>query len=399
MSIKMTSPEGRTIEAPSQHIEYETHSMKDLRAECIVDPKTGKKKIQSVMVGDRPVTATPRFRNSLYSKFGFSGQMFNYFSPAEVFDRIAQKKGDEQLRICFQTEPGSEVSSLLAVSNPGKGHLPFDNVIDILLAGNPTGNITLADGVLRSSYTPRGEAGFKIGGDDFEARFDTLIPIDGYGHPSTVLGTYRLVCANGLVALARMFSDKIPSSGKDTDGGLARIIQTLESFGNDEGYSALRSRLESATTSYASVAECTAVSKAVFQAMQGGKANDDREAVKNMLDAFDRLTGNFVTMYGLVNENAIGKKRLSTLPSRATVYDLMNFGTEIATHHVPNEVRRRQVQGIIGEMLGKEYDLEGSGKDGRDFIDVYIDADKETAKHAVTEDDLEDMTNETFMDE
>ena len=399
MSIKMTTPEGRVIDAPSQHIEYETHSMKDLRADCVVDPKTGKKRIQSVMIGDRPVTATPRFWNSLYSKFGFSSQIFNYYSPLEVFDRIAERKGDEKLRVCFQTEPGAEQSSVLAVSNPGKAHLPFENVIDILLQGNPTGNITFADGVLRSSYAPRGEAGFKIGGDDFEARFDTLVPIDGYGYPSTVLGTYRLVCANGLVALAKMFSDKIPSAGKDTDGGLARIIQTLESFGNDEGYTALRSRLESATTSYASVSECTAVSKAVFQAMQGGQATDDREAVKNMLESFDRLTGNFVTMYGLVNENAIGKKRLNSLPSRATVYDLMNFGTEIATHNVPNEVRRRQVQGIIGEMLGKEYDLEGSAKDGRDFIDVFIEADKETARRPEMPNENDFDTNETFMDE
>ena len=370
--------------------------MKDLHAEVIIDPKTGKKKIQSVKIGDRPVAATPRFWNSLYSRFGFNSQMFNYFAPAEVFERISAKKGDEQLRVCFQTYPGAEISSVLAVSNPRKAHLPFDNVIDILLQGNPTGNITFADGVLRSSYAPRGEAGFKIGGDDFEARFDTLVPIDGYGYASTVLGTYRLVCANGLVALAKMFSDKIPSAGKDTDGGLARIIQTIESFGNDEGYSALRSRLESATQSYASVAECTAVSKTVFKAIQGGQKTEDREAVKNILDNFDRLTGNFVTMYGLVNENAIGKKRLSSLPSRATVYDLMNFGTEIATHNVPNEVQRRQVQGIIGEMLGKEYDLEGSAKDGRDFIDVFLDADKETARRPEMPEFNKDQP---FMDE
>lgn len=290
------------------------------------------------------------------------------------------------------------MSSVLAVSNPGKAHLPYQDVIDILLAGNPQGDITFADGVLRASYAPRGEAGFKIGGDDFEARFDTLVPIDGYGSPSTVLGTYRLVCANGLVALSQLFSNKIPTGSKDTDGGLARIIQTLESYGNDEGYAALRSRLESARTSFASVGECQMVSKSVFKAMGGETTDQNRDAIRDMLESFDRLTGNFVTMYGLVNENAIGRKRLSSLPSRATVYDLMNYGTEIATHHVPNEVRRRQIQGVVGEMLANEYDLEGSGKDGRDYIDVYLDADKETATHKVRELD-ETLTNENFADE
>lgn len=393
------TPEGRNINIPAPTIEYEVHSMRDVRAEVITDPKTGKKKIESVMIGDRPVRTSQRFWNSLYSKFGFNSTFFNYFSPAEVFERVAEKKADEKLRVCFQTEPEAEMSSVLAVSNPGKAHLPYQDVIELLLAGNPQGDISFADGVLRASYAPRGEAGFKIGGDDFEARFDTLVPIDGYGSASTVLGTYRLVCANGLVALSQLFSNKIPTGSKDTDGGLARIIQTLESYGNDEGYAALRSRMESARMSFASVGECQMISQSIYKAMGGESTDKNRDAIRDMLESFDRLTGNFVTMYGLVNENAIGRKRLSSLPSRATVYDLMNYGTEIATHHVPNEVKRRSIQGVIGEMLAREYDLEGSAKDGRDYIDVYLDADKETSTSR-KERELDDtLTNENFGDE
>jgi hypothetical protein len=392
--------DGREVKVPAQSIEYAVHSMRDIKAEIVIDPKTGKKKIESVVIGDRPVKTSQRFWNSLYSKFGFNSTFFNYFSTAEVFERVAEKKSDEKLRIAFQTEKDAEMSSVLAVSNPGKAHLPYEDVIQLLLQGNPQGDITFAGGVLRASYAPRGEAPFTIGGDEFEARFDTLVPIDGYGNPSTVLGTYRLVCANGLVALSQLFSNKIPTGSKDTDGGLARIVQTLESYGNDEGYAALRSRMESARMSFASVGECQMLSKAVFKEMGGeNQQTQSRDAIKDMLESFDRLTGNFVTMYGLVNENAIGRKRLSSLPSRATVYDLMNYGTEIATHHVPNEVRRRQVQGIVGEMLAREYDLEGSAKDGRDYIDVYLDADKETSTNRKAREIDDNLTNENFADE
>lgn len=392
------SNEGYQVEVPKSVIEYDIFSMRDIQAQVTTDKKTGKKKIEQVTIGDRPVATTPRFWNSLYSRFGFNKTMFNYFNPAEVFERIATVRANEQLRVCFQTEPNAKMSSVLAVSGPEKAHLPYQDVINILLNGNPQDKISFADGVLRASFAPRAEAAFEIGGDAFEARFDTLVPIDGYGRPSTVLGTYRLVCENGMVALSKLFSNQIPTGSKDTDGGLARIVQTLESYGNDEGYAALRDRLESARTSLASVAECQTMSKAIFGAMQGA-GTDNRESLKEISERFDRMVGNFGTMYGLVNENAVGKKRLRTIPSRSTVYDLMNLGTEMATHHIPSEVKRRSVQGIVGEMLGGEYDLEGSAKDGRDYIDVFIETDKETGTVNAKQRLADDMTNETFGDE
>lgn len=389
----------QAIKTPVQIINYEEFSIKDIRADISTDVKTGKKEIERVTIGGQEVAPTPRFWNSLYSKFGFSGSFFNYFSPEEVLNRIAEVRPDERVRVCLQQEPGAEMKSVLAVSSPHKPYLPYDQVVEILANGDPLSEITLSNGIIRASYAPRGESRFSIAGDEFESRFDTFVPIDGYGAPSTVLGTLRLVCANGLVALSKIFQNRIPIGAKDNDGGLARIIQTLESFGNDEGYAALRSRLESATTSMASVAECNIIQKSVLQAMSGQKREgSESEALKDLLNTFDRMFGNFGTLYGLVNENSIGQKRLQTLPSRATVYDLMNYATEISTHYVPNELKRRNVQGIIGEMLSKEYDLEGSAKNGRrDFIDLYVDSEmgsgiKTGADNRLS--DLEDMQDE-----
>jgi len=183
----------------------------------------------------------------------------------------------------------------------------------------------------------------------------------------------RLVCTNGMVAMSNVFTNKIPG-GNDSDGGLSRIEQVIQSYGNDEGFSALRSRIDSATTSYASVSECNGMAKAIMHSL-GAKGGNGEETTRETLDRFDRMTGNFVSMYGLASANGMGKKRLASLPARCTTYDLINFGTEVATHQVEDERSRRSIQGVVGSMLGGEYDLEGSAADGQDFIEVFLDRD------------------------
>lgn len=361
-------------------VEYAVHNIRSLTAESHTDEKTGKKSIKSVTVDGRPVNTHQRFWNSLFARYGFGRNVFNYFQPEEVFDRIATVREDDSLRFCLLTHKGVARPTLMAVSNPSKPVFAMDRVAELLGGYNPADGILYADGVVRSSFTPRGEAPFEIGGDNFQARFDTLIPIDGYGSPEVALGCLRLICTNGLTAFGKVFSNKIPQ-GSDADGGFARIAQTIEGYGNDEGFDALRRRLTSATESYASVAECAMMASAVTKAV--GASGMEREEIRQVLDNFDRIAGNPTMMYGLINTTAVGRKRLATLPSRASVYDLINFGTEVATHHIGGEGTSRGIQGIVGSLLGGEFDLEGSARDGRDHIDVFLHGEREaaTSKH------------------
>jgi hypothetical protein len=345
------------------------------------------------MVGDRPVGTTDRFWTSLYARFGFNKSIFNYFDPAEVFERVSSVRPDDKLRFTYQTNEGTKMPSLLAVSNPTKSIIPMDDAMELLSGYKPMTDISFADGQLRSTFAPRGEAPFEIGGDAFEARFDTLVPIDGYGSAQTILGTLRVVCTNGMVAFSKAFSNKIPG-GTDSDGGLSRIEQVIQSYGNDEGFDALRRRLDSATTSYASVAECNQMSIAIMHSL-GANGGKGEESTRDVLDRFDRMTGNFISMYGLVSANTMGRKRLASLPSRCTSYDLMNFGTEVATHKVENETRRRGIQGVVGSMLAGEYDLEGSAAGGQDFVTVFLERDKaEATKTTNRLDELENQNPE-----
>lgn len=372
-----------SVAAPTA--EYETHSITALDCESHVNEKTGKRSIRSVTLNDRPVGTSDRFWNSLFARYGFGRNVFNYFTPEEVFTRIADRRADDRLRFCIYDSPGMINPELLAVSNPEKPVLTLDNSRALMAEYNPLDaegdfdGVNYSNGILRASFTPRGEAPFEVGGDQFQARFDMMVPVDGYGSPEVALGCLRIICTNGMVAFSKAFSNKIPG-GSDQDGGLNRIRQTIEGYGNDEGYDALRRRLGSATESYASVAECAAMSKAVMRAL--GAEGSDKERVKTLIDRFDRVAGNPTMMYGLVSATSVGKKRLATLPSRATVYDLINFGTEVATHHTESESRARTIHGQVGSLISGEFDLEGSARDGRDYIDVYLNGEDEAAKRA-----------------
>ena len=99
---------------------YEIHNIKALNAESHVDEKTGKRSIRSVELDGRRVETSDRFWNSLFSKYGFGKNVFNYFDPAEVVERISDRREDDRVRFCLFENPGAAMPTLLAVSNPAK---------------------------------------------------------------------------------------------------------------------------------------------------------------------------------------------------------------------------------------------------------------------------------------
>ena len=62
------------------------------------------------------------------------------------------------------------------------------------------------------------------------------------------------------------------------------------------------------------------------------------------------------------------------------VYDLLNFASEVATHHADN-YGARSSQAWLGSLVSSEYDLENSCDSFGDFRDFFIDRklDGETA--------------------
>ena len=71
------------------------------------------------------------------------------------------------------------------------------------------------------------------------------------------------------------------------------------------------------------------------------------------------MSGDLSGIYGLANLDALTVKRQRTLPAACRVYDLLNFASEVATHHA-TEIGHRAVQAFLGDLISGEYDLEGT---------------------------------------
>jgi hypothetical protein len=104
------------------------------------------------------------------------------------------------------------------------------------------------------------------------------------------------------------------------------------------------------------------------------------EASSPLITEFHRMTGDVSRLYGLANPDALSVKRQRTLPVDCKVYDLLNFVSEMATHH-SDDFGARSSQAWIGSLVSGEYDLENSCDSFDDFRDFFIDRklDGETA--------------------
>ncbi|MCO6454022.1 MAG: DUF932 domain-containing protein [Pirellulaceae bacterium] len=372
------------------NFEYGYARVRDLRVQGQREKRRGKISIGAIEIGGEPLQPTPRFWKSFFARFGIADNVFRYFEPAEVFERISERAADDTLRYCI--ERGSQAATsgergasapcfsdppashhpkaavggrLLAVSNPRRAVIRFGEVHD--LVGRHDGCDTgYADGIVTSTHRPRsGDQTFAISGDRFQHRFVLETPVDGFGQPRIFLSFLRLICSNGAIGYSRAFRSDV-SVGQDVGMCIARA---LESYDNGDGYAALRQRFESAQRSWASVHECVKVYKLLTRMKQ-----DQETGKETLVRDLHRLTGNLNELYGLANLDALSVKRQRVLPARCRVYDLINFASEVATHHA-SATGNRSIQAWIGSLISDEYDLEGTAEAAPEFADFFVSSD------------------------
>jgi hypothetical protein len=85
------------------------------------------------------------------------------------------------------------------------------------------------------------------------------------------------------------------------------------------------------------------------------------------------MTGDLTRLYGLADLDALTVKKQRTLPTACRVYDLLNFTSELATHHARPEAART-LQGHLGQLISGEYDLEGTAEQFGDWRDFFLEA-------------------------
>jgi hypothetical protein len=88
------------------------------------------------------------------------------------------------------------------------------------------------------------------------------------------------------------------------------------------------------------------------------------------------MTGDTNKLYGLANLDSLSIKRQRTLPVRCTVYDALNFATEVATHYSVAGASR-QLNAWVGTLISQEYDMEGTQQKFDDFDQFHIGAKME----------------------
>lgn len=378
--------------------DYEYAPVGDLRVITETSKLNGKKKVTKVIVKDEELVPTDRFWTSLYARYGFNSAFFKYFDHDEVFNRIADREKNDNMRLCI--ERGSNSNKLLAVSNPNKPLVDYGAIYELI---NRYGgeNVTYHNGIVESVHTPRtGANALTIGADDFKQRFVLSTPIDGYGDPNVYLSLLRLLCTNGMVGYGRTFRSQV-ALGKGSDDVRPSIIRVLEGFGNEEGFAAMRQRIESAQKSWASVHETQTLYKLLLGCIANQTVDNDSQNrlssglrkwyeksnafnygstrgadetwLMPMTRAFEGMTGSPTLLYGLANPDALSSKRQRTLPVNCTVYDAINFATEVATHHA-DPVAGRKLQAWVGETISGEYDMEGTIDKFSDFKDFHLTA-------------------------
>jgi hypothetical protein len=354
---------------------YGQATLADLRVQNVQRSPAGRVTIREVSIDGQPVVATRRFWRSFYQRFGINESIFRYFSPTEVFQRVSERRSDDAFQFCLaaptteQKDADHRRARMLAVSGINRPLIRYREVVDLVTRYGGE-DLKYRDGVITSTHAPaRSGNEFHVGADSFEDRFCLETPVDGYGHPKLFLSLLRQVCSNGMVGYARAFRSDIPV-GKHMDHCIARA---LESFDHQDGYSALRHRFESSQTSWASIHECLQLGVIL------DKLNSEQLLTcGGLIGRFRALAGNLNELYGLANLEALSDKRRRILPSRARVYDLLNFASEVATHHAKPEGAVR-LQAFIGSLISDEFDLEGSAEQ-TDFDAFFIEDSEQVVR-------------------
>jgi hypothetical protein len=359
--------------------EYGVSRLRDIKVHTGVN-KAGHTVVDHLTLNDRPVKQSNRFWLSLQCRFGFTQNIFKYFGHEEVFERISKKAPNDELRWCIENNESAVMPTMLAVTNPRASAVRHDDLSNLF---NRFGNeeVSYANGIVRSTHAPRYDAPFSIAGDDFRSKF----VIDGFGRPAIYLSLLRQICANGAVAYTPAFRSEL-STGKGVEGATFALVRALEGFNNEEGFAALRQRFESSTRSWASVAEVNRLYKLLLRLFHGKQlsSNTPSKGKKkviggdgaSLLDGaffsdFHKMTGDLTQIYGLANIDALSVKRQRTLPAACRVYDLLNFTSELATHHA-GEAGARNLQAFIGQVVSAEYDLEGTADQFANWKDFFI---------------------------
>ena len=351
------------------NVEYVKTNINDIKISHL--GKENGRNSYDVSFNDNKVKLSSRFWQSLGSRFGVNQNMFKYFQPEEVLQRVGQVHGtDAVVRMAIEKNKYGQFEKILAVSSIDKQVVQYNPIIELLMSKGGK-DLKYNNGIVSGVFIPSsGEQTFEVQGDEFRHMYEASFAIDGFGDPKVTLALERLVCLNGMIAKTSAHTAGI-KLGKDQL--MHTIGRALETYANEEGFDLLVRQIEKAQNTTASINECNTVGKALSQRV-GLKPGHGSKLQEFQAMCAGGGNGSLLDFYGEASFDAIDSDFQRKLPSRCKVYDLLNFVTELNSHHIgDNDFNSRRVcHELTGALLSGRYDLEGMEPDNNDFQDLFI---------------------------
>ena len=302
-----------------------------------------KGELREVRLEGRGYRVTPRFLKGLAQRMGVPGSGFALFPPAAVLRRGAEVHPDMPLRVTADETEGT----LLGLVEDKGAPVPVGAIERSMREDRRLARFGYADGVMRGTFDLN--ESWSIAGDsDYRVQVRMSVPVDGMGAPDATLGLMRLVCSNGAMAEAAAFRTRLEA--RDGSGGHFRRL--MESFSNPRGVEALRGRLLAAAGTKASVGEVYKVEEFLRRQVERS------ELSMRLRERLQEVAGNPCVRYGVTDIGAIGARRRALLPADCPVADLLNFVTELSTHHGRFLKDPAAADALLGAFYTSDFDLE-----------------------------------------
>jgi len=317
----------------------------------------GDQKIESISYQGEKFRLTPRFHRSLVAQLGVPYGVFSLFSPSEVMHRAADVHPDLKLRLTVDLKDGTA----LGVTERKGVPVPVPYVMNTLRNDPRLQSLVYQDGVLSATLN-LGDRWEVPNDSEYSIHVRCRVPVDGFGRPDMCLATLRQICSNGAIAESAIFRTKMEI--KDNNG--SHFARLLKSFANPEGVELLQERMFQAAETKASVGELYALEEVVRKVVPAGHNR------LMLLDRLYEMAENPCIRYGVTELGRIGEKRRGLLPVGCSVSDLLNFVSELSTHHGGILTETKPLHAYAGTLLSKGYDLEGLYPNSRGTSRFYM---------------------------
>ena len=300
-------------------------------------------RIKGLVIGQTTYKLSDRFYKTLASELGIPYGVFGFFTPLEVMTRAAEKEPQLPLRVTVDTARGQALGLTQDKGLP----MPVKYIENVLHGDRRLREMEYCNGQLNAILDL--DDPWNVPNDGtYHVRVRCRVPVDGVGMPDMSLATWRQICSNGAVAESPMFRTKMEI--KDNSGDHFRRL--LASFSNPSGVEMLQERMCSAAGTKASVGEVVLLDGLIRRSV----ANTRNQML--LRERLNEIADNPCVRYGVTDLANIGLKKRPLLPVGCSVADLLNFASELATHHADLLKPESTLHTFAGTVLSKGFDLE-----------------------------------------